>query len=59
MNNYFEKLLSWFQERSAEIRSSFDSLNLIYYMRRVFFSMFERDNEYAFNLMQIAKLHRK
>ena len=28
-------------------------------MRRVFFSMFERDNEYAFNLMQIAKLHRK
>ena len=59
MASYFEKLLSWFQERSAEIHSNFDSLNLIYYSRRVFFSMLDRDSEFAFYLMQIAKLHRK
>lgn len=59
MSSYFEKLLSWFQERSAEIHSSFDSLNLMYFARRVFFVMLDRDSEYAFYLMKIAKLHRK
>lgn len=59
MSSYFEKLLSWFQERSAEIHSSFESLNLIYYVRRLFFAMVDREGEYAFYLMQLAKLHRK
>ena len=59
MSPHFEKLLSWFQERSAAIHSSFEALNLMYYTRRVFFSMFDRDSEYAFYLMLIAKLHRK
>ena len=59
MSAHFEKLLSWFQERSAAIHSSFEALNLMYYTRRVFFAMLDRDSEYAFYLMLIAKLHRK
>jgi hypothetical protein len=59
MSAYYEKLLSWFEERSQEISGSAESLKLVYYVRRVFFQMFDRENEYAFYLRQIAKLHRK
>lgn len=59
MNKYFEKLLSWFEDRSQDIQSSNESLKLIYYVRRVFFSLFDRENEMAFCTMKLAKLHRK
>ena len=51
MSAYYEKLLSWFEERSQEISGSAESLKLVYYVRRVFFQMFDRENEYAFYLM--------
>lgn len=59
MTKYFEKLLSWFEERSLDIQASHDSLKLIYYVRRVFFSLYDRENEMAFCSMKLAKLHRK
>jgi hypothetical protein len=59
MNNYFERLLSWLEERSYAIQNSTESLKLIYYVRRMFFQMFDRDNEYAYYLMRLARLYRK
>jgi hypothetical protein len=59
LNSQFEKLLSWFEERSAPIEASIESLQLIYYVRLVFFSIYDREGEYAFYLMKLAKLHRK
>jgi len=32
---------------------------LVYYVRRAFFELFDRENESAFYLMRLAKLHRK
>lgn len=59
MNNYFEKLLSWLEERSQMISSSTDSLKLIYFVRRTLFKLFDRENEYAFYLMKLANIYRK
>ncbi len=59
MNNYFEKLLSWFEERSQLIKNSTESSKLIYYARRMIFSLFDRDNEYAYYLMKIARIYRQ
>lgn len=59
MNKYFEKLMSWFEERSLMIQSSTESLKLIYFTRRMIFSLFDRDNEYAYYLMRLATLFRR
>ncbi len=54
MNKIFEKLLSWFEERSQVISSSTESLKLIYFTRRMIFGLYDRENEYAFYLMKIS-----
>jgi len=59
LNEYFECLLAWFESRSTFLQSSYDSMKLIYHVRRMFFSLLQRDNEYAFYLMKIARIHRK
>lgn len=59
MTPYFEKLLSWLEERSQLIQNSTESLKLIYFVRRSLFKMFDRENEYAFYLMKLARLYRK
>lgn len=59
MNSIFEKLLHWFEERSQAIKSSTDSLKLIYYVRRMIFSLFDRENEYAYYQMRITRIYRK
>lgn len=59
MKQYFDKLLSWFEERSLMIQSSTESLKLIYYTRRMIFRLFDRENEYAYYLMKLARLYRK
>lgn len=56
---HFEKLLGWFEERSNSIEASLDHLKLIYTVRMVIFKMFDRESEYAFYMMKMAKLHRK
>jgi trehalose/maltose hydrolase-like predicted phosphorylase len=55
----FEKLLDWYEERTVQIQGSNDSLKLIYNVRRAFFSIYDRENEYALYLMRLAKLHRQ
>jgi hypothetical protein len=59
MNSYFERLLQWLEERSQLISSSTESLKLIYFVRRALFRLFDRENEYAFYLMKLAKIYRK
>ena len=59
MNIHFEKLLSWFEERSQLIQNSTESLKLIYFARRMIFSLYDRENEYSYYLMRIAKIYRK
>lgn len=34
-------------------------MQLVFYVRRVLFQVYDRENEYAFYLMKLAKLHRK
>ncbi len=34
-------------------------MQLIYYVRLVIFQIYDRENEYAFYMMKLAKLHRK
>lgn len=45
MSQYFEHLLSWFEERSQEIQSSTESLKLVLHVRRVFFSIYDTEKE--------------
>jgi hypothetical protein len=59
MTSYFEKLLAWLEERSQLIQNSTESLKLIYFVRRSLFKLFDRENEYAFYLMKLARLYRK
>lgn len=59
MNTYFERLLQWLEERSQLISNSTESLKLIYFVRRALFRLFDRENEYAFYLMKLAKIYRK
>ena len=59
MTQYFDHLLIWFEERSQEIQSSTESLLLVQHVRRVFFSLFERENELAYYSMSLAKIYRK
>jgi len=54
MNNYFEGLLAWLEERSQSLKNSTESLKLIYFIRRMIFQLFDRENEYAYYLMRIA-----
>jgi hypothetical protein len=54
MNKIFDRLLYWFEERSLVIRSSTESLKLIYFTRRMIFKLYDRENEYAHYLMRIA-----
>jgi len=58
-NTYFERLLQWLEERSQLISNSTESLKLIYFVRRALFRLFDRENEYAFYLMKLAKIYRK
>ena len=59
MNQQFERLLGWFEERSQQMEVSNEFLVLVYSVRKAIFSMFDRENEYAFYLMKLAKLYRK
>ena len=59
LSSQFERLLGWYEERTVQIQGSNDSLKLIYNVRRAFFFMYDRENEYAFCLMRLAKLHRQ
>jgi len=59
MSGYFERLLQWQEERSQLISNSTESLKLIYFVRRALFRLFDRENEYAFYLMKLAKIYRK
>jgi len=59
MNTYFERLLQWLEEWSQLISNSTESLKLIYFVRRALFRLFDRENEYAFYLMKLAKIYRK
>ncbi len=55
----FERLLAWFEERSQSVSNSTESLRLIYYVRRALFKLVDREPEYAFYLMKLARLFRK
>jgi hypothetical protein len=59
MHAHFERLLSWLEERSQTISSSTESLRLIYFVRRALFRLWERENEYAFYLIKLARIYRK
>lgn len=59
MDNQFERLLGWYEERTQKMIESNDNLKLVFYVRRVFFNIYDRENEYAFYLMRLAKLFRK
>jgi hypothetical protein len=59
MTEYFDHLLIWFEERSQEIQSSTNSLLLVRHVQRVFFSLFDRRQEYAFYSMNLTKIYRK
>lgn len=41
------------------ISSSTESLKLIYFVRRALFKLFDRENEYSFYLMKLARIYRK
>ena len=54
----FENLLTWFEERTQSncpITSN-SALMLIYQVRKLIFSLFDRANEQAYYLMRIAKI---
>jgi hypothetical protein len=58
LHSQFESLLGWLEHRTKHIQQN-DSLKLLFYVRRVFFMLYDRENESAFYLMKLAKLHRK
>lgn len=41
------------------METTIESLQMIFYVRSVLFQMYDRENEYAFYLMKLAKLYRK
>lgn len=59
LHAHFERLLSWLEERSQTISSSTESLRLIYFVRRALFKIWDRENEYSFYLMKLARIYRK
>ena len=57
----FENLLTWFEERTQSNSpiTSNQAIMMIYQVRKLIFSLYDRDNEQAYYLMKIAKIQRK
>jgi hypothetical protein len=57
----FENLLTWFEERTQSNYpiTSTSALMLIYQVRKLMFSLYDRENEQSYYLMRIAKIQRK
>lgn len=57
----FEALISWLESRSKLLQqhSSYNSLQLIFNLRRMIFKLLDRDREYAFYTMKLTRVMRK